>query len=30
MKHVYGVDHGDGNEVHFICFEEQLSVIGKH
>ena len=20
----------DGNEVHFICFEEQLSVIGKH
>jgi hypothetical protein len=20
----------DGNKVHFICFEEQLSVVGKH
>jgi hypothetical protein len=20
----------DGNEVHFICFEEQLAVVGKH
>ena len=20
----------DGNEVHFICFEEQLAILGKH